>query len=188
MAILTPEAWSYLTWPFRSAGGAGRGAWPFLKWASQIVLTAVLTVALLHMPGCPTPGPLPPVPPGPVPPVPPVPPGPVQGLRVLILEESADRNKLPLGQLAIILGTQMRTFLDAKTPTGKDGKSHQWRIWDKDVSADNDEPEWKAMLARPHPTLPWIVLADAKGTVAFEGPLPATVDETVSLIKKYAGP
>ncbi len=187
MALFTPEAWATLTWPFRSAGAAGPGLWPLVKWASQIVLTSVLTVALLHAPGCPPPGPLPPVPPGPVPPVPPVPPGPVSGLRVLIVEETSERSKLSPGQMAVILGTPMRAFLDSKTPTGKDGHTHTWNIWDKDVDAANAEPEAKALLARPHPTLPWIVLADSAGKVAFEGPLPPDVDQTVALIKKYTG-
>ncbi len=81
----------------------------------------------------------------------------------------------------------MRAFLDSKTPTSKDGKTHTWNIWDKDVDAANADPEAKALLARPHPTLPWIVLADSTGKVAFEGPLPADVDQTVALIKKYTG-
>ncbi|MES2342336.1 MAG: hypothetical protein V4597_11705 [Pseudomonadota bacterium] len=106
---------------------------------------------------------------------------------MLIVEETAERSKLPPGQMAVILGTPMRTFLDSKTPTGKDGKTHTWDIWDQNVDATNAAPEAKALLARPHPTLPWIVLADAGGKVGFEGPLPADVASTQALITKYTG-
>ncbi len=191
MPIFNDDFWARLTWPFRSAGGAAGAAAPLGRYLLQPVITAVLTVVLLYATtyhGCiPGPGPLPPVPPGPVPPVPPVPPGPVQGLRVLIIEETSERSKLPAGQLAVILGTPMRTFLDSKTPFGKDGKTHTWDIWDRNVDAANADPEAKALFARPHPTLPWIVLADSAGKVVFEGALPADVEATKALITKYTG-
>jgi hypothetical protein len=186
VAIFTPEAWLSLTAPFRRGAGA---VGPTLAWLAGPLLTAALTVGLLLLVthGChpPGPGPVPPNPPGPVPPAPP---GPVAGMHVLLTYETAELSKLPPAQLDVLYATAVRAYLDARTAPSPDGKAHEWRMWDKDVDPTNDEPVWKTLLARPHATLPWLVVAGGDGKVAFEGPLPADVDATLALLKKYGGP
>lgn len=122
--------------------------------------------------------PVPPVPPGPVPPGPVPVPAP---LRVLILYETKDT--LTAEQQATLFGADVRAYLDAHCL--KDGKQPAWRVWDKDVDAKNDAPEFQAALSKPHPSLPWIVIGN--GTAGFEGPLPATKAEVLTLLKKWGG-
>ena len=129
----------------------------------------------------PNPNPNPPVPPNPVPPIP----APIAapGLRVLMLYESSQLSKLPVAQSAILYDTGLRTYLDSTTPVGKDGKTHEYRIWDKDVNPAGDDQIWQDALKRPHATIPWILISN--GTTGFEGPLPADPASTKALIQKY---
>lgn len=130
--------------------------------------------------------PLPPVPPGPNPPVPPgpLPPAPVSGAAVLILYDSAKVTAMPAAQQAILFEVDVRQYLDSKWPLGPDGKTKEWRIWDASVDATNDPSvALKAALARPHPSLPWIVVSN--GRAGYEGPLPATAADALVLLKKY---
>lgn len=135
--------------------------------------------------------PTPPSPPGPVPPTPPgpTPPSPVPipgtGLRVLVVYESADVSKLPPGQVAVLYSKTLRDLLNAKCPAGPDGKTREWRIYDADVDLTGESDAWKAAMARPRKSLPWIVISN--GTSGYEGPLPASVDEAVKLVQAYAG-
>lgn len=132
-------------------------------------------------------GPRPPPGPGPDPGPKPPGPKPVKELRVLIVEESGDRMKLPAAQQDIILGEEMRVFLDEKTVLGPDGKTHEWRIWDKDTPLTSERPVWKTLMGKARTSVPWIVLADGEVPV-FEGPLPANTADTKALIQKYLTP
>jgi hypothetical protein len=145
------------------------------------VLRAVTKVVV----GAPAP-PVPPVPPGPTPPVPPVPP--VQKAdHVLILYDQATEASLPPGQQAVLFGTDMRTFLDQKLPADTD-KTHGWRIWTPGLDVSNELPVWKAAYPTTRPaSLPWIILTDKAGKVAYSGALPADVAGTQALVTKYAG-
>lgn len=131
-------------------------------------------------------GPTPPGPgPGPAPTPNPVNPAPIPepGFRVLILFESME--VLPAAQQSILTGKRVRDYLDAKCVTEPDGKTKGYRIWDKDTVSDADLPVWSKAMKRPHGSIPWIIVSN--GTTGFEGPLPATVDEALSLLKKYGG-
>ena len=129
-------------------------------------------------------GDAPPKPPDPKPPEPPTPP--TSGLRVLILEESAERAKLPSAQLAVLFAEQVRTYLEAKCVPGPDGKTKEWRIWDKDTTThaerDKNFREW---IGRKRTSLPWIVIQN--NATIYEGPLPANVTDTLALLKKFGG-
>jgi hypothetical protein len=133
----------------------------------------------------------PPTPPGPEPPGPnpPQPPGPapipLPGLRVLVIYESADLSKLPPAQTAVLYSKSLRDLLNAKCAAGPDGKTKEWRIYDADVDTSGDVETWKAAMARPRKSLPWVVISN--GAAGYEGPLPATVDEMTKLVEKYAG-
>lgn len=144
--------------------------------------------------GTPPTPPTPPVPPGPNPPGPgpgptPQPPGPVPipdpGLRVLIVYETADLSKLPKEQLAILTSQAVRAYLSSHCAKGPDSKTPEWRIFDQNVSMGNESALWQGAMKRPRTALPWIVISN--GTIGYEGPLPANVDETLALLKKFGG-
>jgi hypothetical protein len=135
-------------------------------------------------------GPAPPDPPGPKPPTPPVPPVPdppapipVAGLHVLIVYESAELPKMPAAQQAIIFSQTVRDSLNIRCAVGPDGKTRQWRMWDKDTKGADDSPLWAAAMARPRQSVPWVIVSNGKA--GFEGPLPATAAEFLELVNKY---
>jgi hypothetical protein len=121
----------------------------------------------------------------PVPPVPPTPPAPIPdaGLRVLIVYESAKLSSLPPAQYLILTSTAFRTAMDSTCV--KVGSQPEWRIYDKDASVANESPIWQKAMARPRASHPWILVSNGKS--GFEGPLPATVEDTLALVKKYGG-
>lgn len=127
------------------------------------------------------------VPPVPVDPVIPSPVNPVvaPNLRVLIIEETAERHKVPSKQLVILTAKAIRDYAKEKCAKGPGGHP-DFRVWDKDVDASKDgSPALRTMLAKPRQSLPWIVITNDK--TEFSGPLPASVDETLALLKKYGG-
>lgn len=121
--------------------------------------------------------------PGPVDPVDPPPNGKLA--RVLIVYESGEATKLSAAQQAILYGKAVRDELNARLPLGPDGKTREWRIWDKDVDASGEAAGWQALLKRPHKSLPWVVIEGDKG-VLHEGPLPADAAAMVALVGKFA--
>lgn len=128
--------------------------------------------------------PLPPVPPGPIDP-PDVAPIPVPGFRVLIVYETGDLPKYPKGQLAVLYGKEVRELMSVKAAKGDDGKTPEWRIWDKDVDTSGESKLWQDAMKRPRGKLPTILISN--GTTGYEGPLPDTIEATVALLKKYGG-
>lgn len=124
-----------------------------------------------------------PAPPGPKPPDPgPSPTGP---LRVLVVHETAEAAKLPAGQFAIIYGDTFRgTLRDRTDKSGPDGRG--WNIWDKDQDATAAAKFWQDALKRSRPSVPYIHLFKGE-KLAYEGPLPATVEEATAIVTKYAG-
>lgn len=135
-------------------------------------------------------GEVPPVPPGPNPPgpEPPTPPTPIPkgASRVLIVYESADLPKMPPMQQAILFAQSIRTYLDSKCKTGPDGKTKEWRIWDKDVDVSKESAIWQGAM-RQVPNVPWIRILDDSGVVVHEAILPADVPAALALLKKHFG-
>lgn len=129
----------------------------------------------------------PPVPPpGPPPPPTPLPepaPIPVAGFRVLIVYETADLSRMPAAQSAIIYSKSVRDFLNAKCVVGPDSKTKEFRIYDKDVDASGESKIWQDAMKRPRTSVPWLIVSD--GTQGYEGPLPADVDATLAILRKY---
>lgn len=143
-----------------------------------------ITVQVGDVPG---PGP---VPPGPVPPKPPDPPEPrpdpapipFQGFRVLIIYESG--MNLSLTQHSIIYGKTVRDYLQAKCVVGADGKTKEFRIYDKDLDVTGDAYLWQTAMNRGRTkTLPWLIISNGK--TGYEGPLPNSVAETMILLRKF---
>jgi hypothetical protein len=146
-----------------------------------------ISVCVVVIGQSPEPPPTPPQPPGPTPPQPP--PAPAKQLRSLVIYETAELSKLPASQIPVLYGAEVRTYLDSHCPK-PDGKTADFRFWDKDVTShpayEKVDPHWKAAMARPRTTLPWLILMDGERFV-FEGPLPVTVAETMTLLKTYGG-
>lgn len=132
-----------------------------------------------------------PVPPEPIPPepepTPPIPPQPA-GFRVLILEETAERGKLPAAQVSALNSTKAREYMNAKTPKGPDGKTPEWRMWDDDhVDLTHAAENWRKAyeLAKKDSAgkLPWIVVSN--GNAGESRPFPQTEAELLELLRKY---
>jgi hypothetical protein len=122
-----------------------------------------------------------PIPPGPEPPAPPGPsPIPLAGNRVFIVYETS--MALPAMQQSILTGKAMRDYLESKCvqePSGEKG----YRIWDKDANAMNAPKHWQDILAKPRPSIPWLVIST--GASGWEGPLPPNTTDTIALMEKY---
>lgn len=131
----------------------------------------------------PAPGPTPPIPPGPTPPgptpPPPDPPAPIagDGLKVLIVFEKKEQQKLTPGQINAIWGEEMYSYMKAK--------SGEILVADKDENVDHIHARWKDALARPRRTMPWIIVSNGK--TGTEQELPKSAAEIIALIKKYGG-
>lgn len=135
------------------------------------------------------PGPTPPEP-GPNPDINPPGPAPIplSGFRVLFITESEDAsdfNDLSKEQREIFYSAEIRNYLNAKCVKGPDNKTAEWRIVDPNAEYSTDEQRWKDAANRKRGELPWIIISD--GQKGFEGPLPANVEETLKLLKKYGG-
>lgn len=135
-------------------------------------------------------GPRPPPEPGPEPtpepkpePTPNPAPIPDAGLRVLIVYESGKQAQMPPEQRNILYAKAVRDYLNTKCVVGPDNQTREWRIYDQDVDTTLDSDVWRKAMARPRQSVPWIVVSN--GTTGFEGPLPATIDATLELIRKY---
>jgi hypothetical protein len=124
-------------------------------------LRAALTLVIAELGKPPTP------PPGPAP-------IPVAGLHVLIVEETDDRGRIPQGQLAVLQTTQIQELVKSK--------NGQFRQYDDDPEIT--DPIWKAARNRPRTALPWIIVSN--GSSGVEQPLPATIEETLALIGRFA--
>lgn len=134
-----------------------------LNWRPFVLIAVLLFGCEIPPPIVPVPDPI--NPPGPVVVVP--------GLRVLIVRETSDTNKLPPTQNLIFTSAPFRAFIhDAKATL---------KVWDDEVDTANEtDAEFRKMLELPRSSLPWIVIAGGSKTVSQ--PLPGTVAETQALI------
>jgi hypothetical protein len=137
--------------------------------------------------------PPPPTPPGPTPPGP-TPPGPGpgpapipgDGLRVLIVYESADLSKLKPDQLNVLYSQSVRSYLDTHCAKGgKDGKTPEWRMWDQNVPTGAEAKIWQDAMARKRDKLPWLIVSTGKA--GYEGPLPPNTDAMLRTLQTYGG-
>lgn len=121
------------------------------------------------------------LPPGPTPTPPPIP---EKGFRVLVVFESEELQKYPASQVAAMMSGEVRGYLNDKCATSNDGKGKEWAVMDKDTTG---LPKlWQDAVGKAKgKTLPYIIISD--GTTGFEGPLPPTTSEVLTLLKKYGG-
>lgn len=135
----------------------------------------------------PRPPPVPPDPPKPDPVIP-TPPNPVdpvapQKLQIVILEDPELRGTLPAEQIAAMDGAVVRQYV--KTHCVMTGTTPDFRKLSirQDVS---NQPQWiKTAFAEERTALPLIVIMTPTQTIS--GPLPKTIAETMTLLKKYGG-
>lgn len=136
----------------------------------------------------PDPGPNPPQPPdpGPKPPPPPdpkPPPIPVGALRVLFVYETA--NVKPQ-HVNVMQAAAVRAYLSEKCVKGEDGRTPEFRYFDKDASMEKESAIWRQIWKDARPTelpLPSVVIF--KGQTGTSYPLPGTVEELLALLRKY---
>lgn len=152
--------------------------------ADEVSSPVITTVVIGEVPPTP-PGPTPPgpTPPGPTPPSPA--PIPVDGFRVLIIYESADLPKYPAGTTAAMYSRKVREYMNNKCVKGTDGKTAEWRVWDKDVDTTNEAKHWQDAMKRERKSLPWVIISDGK--TGYEGPMPDGEAGLLDLVKKYGG-
>jgi hypothetical protein len=117
------------------------------------------------------------------------PPIPDAGFRVLVIEETAERGKLPRDQQTILTSTEVRAYLNAKCAKGPDGKTPEFRFFDKDTDVSHESKVWQEAMAKAKATpgfvVPWLIVSDGKK--GSDGPLPANVAEMLAELKKYGG-
>lgn len=134
------------------------------------------------------PGPVPPGP-GPTPtpdPTPSVAPIPIDGLAVLIVEESGERTKLSKEQQSILAGKKVRDYLEAKCAKDPHIEGRKaYYILDPDTALTGIGKTWVDAMARKRGPLPWVVISNGK--TGTEEPLPKTVAEMISLLEKFGG-
>jgi hypothetical protein len=112
-----------------------------------------------------------------------LPPIPGPGLKVLITYETGE--SIPVTQHSILFGKTVREYLEAKCPPGPDGKTKEYRIWDKDVDPSGESKTWQDAMKRPRTQNKWCIISDGKSKAnSYEGPLPTTVDEFMKLLRK----
>jgi hypothetical protein len=111
------------------------------------------------------------------------------GFRVLIVEETAERGKLPKDQLTILTSTEVRAYLNSHCVKGADGKTPEFRIFDKDTDVSHESQIWQKAMAAAKTTpgfvTPWLIVSDGKK--GSDGPLPANVADMLAELKKYGG-
>lgn len=127
------------------------------------------------------PGPTP-VPPGPTPPTPPEPPTPdvkppfpAEGLSVLMVYDALTQNDIPAGQRAILFGQSVRDLLDSV--------ADDYRIFPESTDVTEAEETWKAAMAVPRESEPWIVISNGKTGIST--PLPANPEALADLLDQY---
>jgi len=130
------------------------------------------------------PRPPPPEPPGPKPPGPTPPPVPTTNLRVLFVYESGT---LTVQQSNTMNAAAVRAYLSAKCVKGADGKTPEYRYFDKDDDVSKAGGLWPDMWAasKPFATLPVVIIFDGQKGTSY--PLPANANDLLALLKKAGG-
>ena len=102
----------------------------------------------------------------------------VEGFHVLMVEETAKRGELPPSQAMIFTAKAVRDFVREK------GGDEALRVLDQNDDMSQDLPLWREAMALPRQSVPWIVISN--GRTGYEGPLPPTIDETLTLLNRFA--
>lgn len=112
------------------------------------------------------------------------PPIPGKGLRVLFVEETGDLSKLPNEQRYIATSKEVAEYCNehcAKESTGQAAM----RLFDPQQDISKEQKSWQVAMQNPHDPPPWFMVSDGRKGVSR--PLPKTLDETMTILKKYGG-
>lgn len=101
---------------------------------------------------------------------------PVAGLHVLIVWDKDQKDSLPASQVGIFSSTALVDWFNANNV--------QWRQFYQDVDQSLLEPKWKAALALPRASTPWLIVSDGK-TKSHQGPLPKSEPELISILEQH---
>lgn len=192
--VVLPEAWKVDTSTAKVFKARKDGKYRLEVWTAKLVgkvptpsQIAVTWVVIGDPQPDPGPGPEPKPPTPPTPPDPPTPvdpaPIPVDGFRVIIIEDKAKLSLMPPAQLSIRTSGVFRDYLDANCVAESGADRKAYRIWDYKTNAASDLKLWQDALNRPRTSLPWIIISN--GRTGYEGPLPADVAKTIELCNKY---
>lgn len=111
-------------------------------------------------------------------------PAPIQaeGLHVLIVFESKEKNLLSKEHFNIIYTLPFREYLDKVCSTDSNATA-AYRIWDKDENTEYVEKKWQDAMSRKRDSIPWLIVSNpTKG--GYEGPLPNSLEETKAIIER----
>lgn len=119
-------------------------------------------------------------PPKPVDPVTPK----VETFRVVLVYESS--KPMTAAQVSVVYGKEVEQYLTATCT--KDGNNNGWRRHDKDDPATGDTETFNAVWAKAKAKVQGVpcLAIEVNGVPTIE-PLPATIADTITLLKKYAG-
>lgn len=130
--------------------------------------------------------------PGPVDPPPDV--KPVVGkLWVVIVKDGTKLSKYPQSQINALLSTKLRDYCASHCLTGTDGKTPEFKVYDKDTDVSQQSPAiQKAFktavedMTKAGSIGPW--LATSNGSQGFSGDMPLTDVAVIEKLKVYGGP
>lgn len=104
------------------------------------------------------------------------------GFRVLIVYENTETHKLPKEQVSIFTSTILRAWLIEHCAKDADG-TPDYQIFDQHTDLQYESEIWQDTMARPRESLPWLVVGN--GSKGYEGPLPATIPETIVILERF---
>lgn len=110
---------------------------------------------------------------------------PGDGFRVLIVYESESLKDYPRAQVDALYSADVRDYLDSKCVKGESDWP-DYRILDQHADMTADAIWWQEAMKRPRQSMPWILIDSPQG--GFEGPMPASVETMLELLKKYGEP
>ena len=109
----------------------------------------------------------------------------VDGFRILMVYDSRNSHLMPASQLAILTAGEIRQYVIDKCAVGPDGRTKEFRVLSPTQDISGESKLWKDAMALPRKALPWLVVSNGK--TGYSGPLPATVADTMVILKKYGG-
>lgn len=101
----------------------------------------------------------------------------------MIVEDIGKRPTLPLSQRMIFSDPSVREYLDSHC--AKEDGAPAYRILDSEADMSNASTQWQDAMKRARTSLPWLIISTGK--TGAEGPLPATVEDTLAVLKKWGG-
>lgn len=157
------------------------GRYRLVAWTAVGDIPSDPAICVIIVGDAPTPGPGPGPNPDPIPPTPS--PSVTDGKRCILIYESAELSKLPEKQRQILTAKVVRDYLRAKCDKEPDGKTPSCGFFDKDDALDGYSPKLSSLMKRERKQVPWVIVGNSK--TSYEGPLPASLDEFMTLLKKY---